>query len=662
MNLVTLASLSKQYGEHLLLDQVDLLINQGDRIGLIGPNGSGKTTLLRLIAGLDPPDGGERTIWGGVRVHYLAQEPDLQDDLSVLETLFRSDSPRMQLLLQYERASHSLLGNPQDAALQERLHHLSEEMDRMDGWSAEAHAKSILTRLGFQPLSRQDAVPLVPAPVSFDQTVGALSGGERKRLALARLLLDLNTDSRSQTASQVPGSGTDLLILDEPTNHIDVEAITWLENTLLGTSAAILMVTHDRYFLERVVNRIVELDRRKLVGYPGNYSKYLRLRQERKERLSAAEARRGAQLRRELDWLRRAPKARGTKAKARKARVAELQQIDRDLGESRLVITLATRRLGKKVLSARGLQHAYDRRTVLAVPEFALQRGQRIGILGPNGSGKTTFLEALVGHLEPDQGQVDWGPTVHLGYFDQQGSDLHEAVAAGGRVIQYIEDSAAVWTTGSGERIDAAQMLEWFQFPRAQHRARLSTLSGGERRRLHLLRSLARRPNVLLLDEPTNDLDLHTLQVLEEFLDRFAGCLIVVSHDRFLLDRNVDFLFQMESGTLRGPYPTPYETFRNLLRQELAEPMIPEKPAGGKRSQARSDRRTGLTYQEKREFQELQARIAEMEAQKSDLEGQMIASGRDYERLQELVRQLAALDGELDAALQRWLELADSLE
>ncbi|HNB54648.1 MAG TPA: ABC-F family ATP-binding cassette domain-containing protein, partial [Anaerolineales bacterium] len=350
MNLLTLQALTKQYSDRVLLDQVDMLINSGDRIGLIGPNGSGKTTLLRVLAGVEAPDEGSLNVWGGVRVQYLPQEPPLDDDLTVLETLFHSASPQMRLLFAYEHTTHALQQAPHDSALQNELIALSAEMDRTNGWIAEANGKAILTRLGLEE-------------TYFPQLVATLSGGERKRLALARALLD----------------PADLLILDEPTNHIDADAIAWLEQTLLTLPAALLMVTHDRYFLDRIANTIVELDRRKLISYPGNYTQYLELRAIRHENLAVAEVKRQNQLRRELEWLRRAPSARGTKQKARKQRVHELLQIQSDLGEDRVAMALAGRRIGKKVLQVEGLKKAFDDVTLFANVDFRLEPGDRIG-------------------------------------------------------------------------------------------------------------------------------------------------------------------------------------------------------------------------------------------------------------------------------------------
>jgi ABC transport system ATP-binding/permease protein len=626
MNLLTLENVSKQYSERLLLDRVNLMINEGERIGLIGVNGSGKSTLLRLIAGEEEPDTGSVTVWSHRRVEYLHQEPKLDESATVLDQLFRSDSPQMQLLRDYEWTAAQIQKDPHDAALQARLVELSTEMDRTGGWAAEANAKAILTRLGIE---------------DFDARVATLSGGQRKRVAMARALIDR----------------ADLLILDEPTNHIDAETVAWLEEYLLTTPGALLMVTHDRYFLDRVVNRIVELDRRQLVSYPGNYSQYLELRDVRHEQLAAEEQKRRKLLKRELEWVRRAPAARSTKQKARKDRVEELQKIEYDSGENTVSMTLATQRLGSKVLTARGLTKAFDDNIVVKGVDFKLEPGDRIGILGPNGAGKSTFLDMLAGKLEPDAGILEWGETVQIGYYDQESEDLDDRK----RLIEFIEEEAPLIRTKDGERVEAAQMLEWFLFPRPMQWGRIGGLSGGERRRLYLLRTLVHRPNVLLLDEPTNDLDIQTLTVLEEFLDYFGGCLIVVSHDRYFLDRTVDFIIPFEDGKLGKRYPSPYITYRQLKEADEAAvvpatiKVTPPKNENGRPSSAA--RR--LSWREERELEQLETQIETWEAEKAEIQQAINASGSNYARIQKLAEQLETIDASLETALERWTELAE---
>ncbi len=626
MNLITLENLGKQYSERALFEDANLLINQGDRIGLIGVNGSGKTTLLRILAGLESADDGQVTVWGGVRIQYLAQEPQLNDSFTVLEQLFHSDSPQIMLLRQYETTSWLLQQNPSNSKLQSQLISLADEMDRTAGWAAEANAKAILTRLGI---------------TEFGALIGTLSGGQRKRVALARALID----------------PADLLILDEPTNHIDADTIAWLEEYLLSVPNALLMVTHDRYFLDRVVNRIVEINRRQLVSYPVNYTHYLEMQAARQEQLATAEEKRRKFLQRELAWIHRSPMARGTKQKARKQRVAELQKIHYDRGDERVVMALASRRLGKKVLEAQGLSKSYGANHLFQDVNLSLTPGERIGIIGPNGVGKTTLLDILTGHVESDAGTVVWGETVQIGYYDQLSRDLDED----SRVLDFIAEKTALIRTPDGERVDAAQVLEWFLFTRPQQQAKISTLSGGERRRLYLLSVLATQPNVLLLDEPTNDLDIETLAVLESFLDQFVGCVIAVSHDRYFLDRTVDFLAAFENGRFSSRYPAPYSTYQQLRQQEMTPaPSATRKTAAPPAT--KPDRPRKLTWQEKRELVDLEEKIAALEKEKAELETAVNHTGSDYEKLQTLAARLQEITISLDHNLARWLELSEIAE
>ena len=625
MNLLTIENLSKQYSERQLLEGAHLLINIGDRIGLIGVNGSGKSTLLRLIAGEETPDSGNINTWGHVRIEYLAQEPPLDDTRTVLETIFYSDSPQMQLLRDYEEVSDALQHNPEQGELQARLLAISAQMDHSNGWAAEANAKTILTQLGI---------------TNFSSKVATLSGGQRKRVALARALIDR----------------ADLLILDEPTNHIDAETVTWLEDYLATTPGALLMVTHDRYFLDRVVNRIVELDRRQLVAYNGNYTKYLEDREQRHLQLAVAEQKRQNLIRRELEWLRRGAMARGTKQKARKQRAEELIKLRYDSGEDRVAITLAGRRLGSQVLTAKGLTKAYDGKNVLDGIDLLLEPGDRIGLLGPNGAGKSTLLDLLADKQAPDKGTIRWGDTVQLAYYDQHAADLDESM----RLIEFIENEAPLIRTKDGEKVEAAQMLEWFLFPRNMQYGRIGSLSGGERRRLYLLRTLIHQPNVLILDEPTNDLDIQTLGVLEEFLDYFQGCLVVVSHDRSFLDRTVDFLLAVEDGKLGPRYPTPYSTFVRL-RQEAAAPTDAKAakaaPATPNKAPPTSARK--LSWKEQRELDGLEAQIAALETQKAELVTSLQELGDDYQKMQRLSATIETIDSQLETVLVRWYELAE---
>ncbi len=624
MNLVTLERITKQYGERVLLNNAELRINTGEKIGLLGRNGSGKTTLLRLIAGLEGPDRGDVTIWGKVRVRYLAQMPDLDDELTVLETVYQSDAPLMLLLQAYEAASLALQASPADVALQEKLIQLSERMEREGGWTAEAEAKSILTELGI---------------TQFQAKVGTLSGGQRRRVALAQVLID-------------PG---DVLILDEPTNHIDADTVAWLEPFLQKMTASLLMVTHDRYFLQRVANRIVELDRQELISYVGSYSDYLEARAEREAQLLQQEEKRQVQLRRELAWLRRGAQARSTKQKARKQRIEEMRNIRYDKADDKVALTLAGRRLGKRVLEASGLSKAFGDNVLFRDLDFELLPGERIGVLGPNGAGKSTFLNVLSGRLASDSGELSWGTTVELGYFDQQSEELigRESETLG----EYIENIAPVMKTKDGERVTAPQMLEWFLFPRGEQRNQIGTLSGGEKRRLYLLRVLAMQPNVLFLDEPTNDLDIQTLTVLEQFLDHFTGTLVVISHDRYFLDRNVDFITSFEDGVVGTRYPSPYRP-RTQQKEEKKEKREESRE---KRSEQK-DKPRKLSWKEQKELEGLDEEMPRLEERVAELEGAINEAGADYQRLAELSAELEATNLQLESVMERWLELSEIAE
>ncbi len=628
MNLVSLEGVSKQYSERLLLQTANLRINAGDRIGLIGINGSGKTTLLRLIAGLEQPDEGRLEVWGDVHIEYLPQDPHLESELTVLDYLFAGHSTQLRLLGDYQEASRQLLQEPSSAYWQEQLVQLTAELDRTGSWSAEANAKAILTRLGIH---------------DFDARLDTLSGGQAKRVALARALIDR----------------ADLLILDEPTNHIDADTIDWLEGYLTTVPRALLMVTHDRYFLGRVVNRIVELDRRELVSYPGNYQRYLELRTRRDETLAAAEQKRQSLLRRELEWLRRGVMARSTKQKARKQRIQEVQQIRYDRGNERVAMALAGRRLGKKVLEAQALSKAYGDLKLFEQVNFDLVPGDRIGVIGPNGVGKSTLLDVLAGVTNPDTGTINWGSTTQLGYYDQLSRGLDDS----SRVIDFINDKAPLIRTEDSHRVEAAQMLEWFLFPRPQQQTYIGSLSGGERRRLYLLWVLVHQPNVLFLDEPTNDLDIQTLNVLEQFLDHFRGCLVVVSHDRYFLDRNVDFLATFESGGLSSRYPGPYSNYQRRRAERQLEASQKKLPAQKKKQMPpKQTTRRGprkLTWKETRELEALENQIATLEAEKTQLEQTINQTGADYQSLQTLAVQLQSLEEKLEEKMGRWLELSE---
>ena len=644
MNILSVESITKQYAERPLLDGISFGIEAGERIGVVGVNGSGKTTLLRIVAGIEPPDSGRVSFARDRRMAYLPQNPALEGDGSdeasgrgptVIEQVFRGDAPGMRLLRTYEQASAALARSPTDPSLQERVATLVAEMDAAGAWTIENDARSILTRLGIADLSAR---------------VGDLSGGLRKRVAMAAALI----------------SPADLLILDEPTNQIDTETIAWLETFLARSSAALLLVTHDRYFLDRVVGRIVELDGGQLYSYPGNYAHFLELKAERAAQQASDEARRQTILRKELAWLRHGAQARTTKQQARIGRIAELQEAAPDAPRGELEVSVASRRLGKKVIELKGVRKSYGDHMLIRDLDLSIAPRDRLGIIGPNGSGKTTLLNLIAGRVAPDAGAIDVGMTVHMAYYDQESAGLDESQ----RVIDYIKEGAELTRTGEGALVSAAQMLERFLFPPAMHYALIAKLSGGERRRLYLLRTLMAAPNVLLLDEPTNDLDIQTLAVLEDYLDEpvsrrdegFAGALIVVSHDRYFLDRTVGRLLAFERGAI-VEYPGAYSHYAQVVARRAAEessaaerarprPPAPDAPARPRK----------LTFKEARELEALERRIGELEAEQASLAAQVNDEAGDYQKLLRLSAELERVGAALDGAMERWAELAEIAE
>jgi len=634
MNIVSLESISKQFADRPLFEQVTLGIEAGEHIGLVGVNGSGKTTLLRIVAGAEQPDMGRMTMMRGLRVAYLPQNPQLDPDLTVIEQIFRGDTPEIGLLRAYEQAAAALAAAPGDQRLQDAVAELVTQMDLAGAWALENDARTTLSKLGIGALAAR---------------VGDLSGGQRKRVAMASSLI-------------VPA---DLLILDEPTNHIDIDTIDWLERFLARSTSALLLVTHDRYFLDRVVGRIIELDRGKLYSYPANYSKFLELKAERAEKQSADEARRQTILRKELAWLRRGAQARTTKQQARIERIGALQSDAPDAPRGALQISIESRRIGKRVIELQSVGKRFGERTLIRDLTLSIGPRDRLGIIGPNGSGKTTLLNMIAGRATPNTGTITIGETVHLAYYDQESAELDESQ----RAIDYIREGAELIRTGEGATITAAQMLERFLFAPAAHYTPIAKLSGGERRRLYLLRKLMAAPNVLLLDEPTNDLDIQTLAVLEDYLDDFAGALVVVSHDRYFLDRTAERLLAFEGDGRVREYPGNYsayvETRLQIARSDVEMPNAapPEqKRSNDQRSNVPAQKPRKLSFREARELQELEIKIAALEDEQAAFQAQINAAGSDYQALIRLTGELERISAALEAAFERWSELAEIAE
>jgi ATP-binding cassette subfamily F protein uup len=630
MVILSLESIAKQYADRPLLDGITLAVEGGERIGVVGVNGSGKTTLLRIAAGAETPDDGRISRARDLRLAYLPQNPALDGELTVIEQIFRGDTPEMRLLRDYEQVAEALAQAPGQAALQEQVAALVARMDAADAWALENDARTILSRLGIADLT--------------GRRIAELSGGQRKRVAMAAALV----------------APADLLILDEPTNHIDVTTVAWLESFLMRTTAALLLVTHDRYFLDRVVGRIVELDAGKLYSYTGNYGRFLEQKADRASQQAVDEARRQTILKKELIWLRRGAQARTTKQQARIDRIAAMQAAAPEAARGELELLSVSRRLGKRVIELKGVGKGYEGRTLIHDLSLTIAPRDRLGIIGPNGSGKTTLLNLIAGRAQPETGAIDIGVTVHIAYYDQESAGLDEAQ----RVIDYVREGAELVQTTQGSLVSAAQMLERFLFPSAAHYTPIGRLSGGERRRLYLLRTLMAAPNVLLLDEPTNDLDIQTLAVLEDYLDDFAGALIVVSHDRYFLDRTAEHLLAFEGDGQVVEYPGSYSYYAEVIAERATDEVAPaERPKPHVVPQSAPARPRKLSFKEQRELLELESRIAKLEASQTDLAARVnAAAGGDYQALRRLTADLERVGGELEAAVERWAELAEIAE
>jgi len=640
---MTVEHISKSYGEKVLFEDASFGMADQDKIGIIGVNGTGKSTFLRVIAGLEPPDEGQISIGNSVRVRYLAQNPDFDPGMTVLQQVFQGQDPQMKIVRDYTETMERVELNPSDESLQQKLLKLNQEMDALQAWQLESEAKTILSKLGIS---------------SFDALMGTLSGGQRKRVALASALIQ----------------PCELLILDEPTNHIDNDSVAWLEQYLQKRRGALLMITHDRYFLDRVANVMLELDQGRLYRYEANYSAFLELKAQREEREAASEQKRQNLLRTELAWIRRGAKARSTKQKARIERFEALKDQKGPQRAGNVDMAALSTRLGRKILEIEHLAKKAGDRTLIRDLSYIAVPGDRVGIVGPNGSGKSTLLNLIAGRLEPDEGEIVLGPTVKLGYFTQE----HQEMDGNMRVIEYIKEGAEVIRTDDGSQITASQMLERFLFPPAMQWTPISKLSGGEKRRLYLLRVLMSAPNVLLLDEPTNDLDIQTLSVLEDYLDDFPGVVFVVSHDRFFLDRTVEKIMAFEGeGAIRvhvGAY-TEYAEWmsKNVPSAAGGSPADGPKKAGASQEAAQSSaqakeaprEKLKFSYKEQREFEQIDGLIEACEQKLEGIQKEMEAAFSDSARLQELLQAQQEAEQELEHLMDRWTylnELAEKIE
>lgn len=620
MNLLSGENISKSYSEKILFKEISISINEGEKVGLIGINGTGKSTLLKIIGGIETSDTGKIIYKNGIKIEYLDQTPHFEEGTTVLQQVFKGTSPLMQLLREYEDILDKVSKNP-DPQLEKELIFLTQKMDAMDAWTVEAEGKNILTRLGI---------------CDFNEDVSKLSGGQRKRVAMASILI----------------SPADLLILDEPTNHIDNDTVDWLEKYLQKSKGALLMVTHDRYFLDRVANRIVELDRGRLFSYQANYTKYLEMKLEREEMEESSQRKRERLIQSELKWIKRGAKARTTKQKARIDRFEKLvEQKDPEVNKD-IEIQAGASRLGRKIIELSNIGKSYPGKEIIKDFSYIVKRDDRIGIIGPNGSGKSTLMKIAAGRLEPDKGQVSTGETVKIGFFSQENEDMNEGL----RVIEYIREIAEFLKTEDG-LISASQMLERFLFPPEVQWTQISKLSGGEKRRLYLLNILMGAPNVLMLDEPTNDLDIKTLTILEGYLDEFPGAVIVVSHDRYFLDRIVEGIFSFEGGEI-VKYVGNYQDYAEAVKErEVSLGSQEDKNKPSEKVYNKREKTLKFSYKEQKEFEQIDDIIGGLEEEIKKVDISMEASASDYKKLQVLLEEKEKLEKRLEEAMDRWVYL-----
>ena len=633
MNLLSTESLSKAYGEKKLFDKVAFGIDDSDKIGLIGINGTGKTSFLKVIAGIDEADAGSFIKSSNLKIEYLAQNPDFDFEITILEQVFEGSSPLMVLLREYENVSSSLEKNPSDTKLQMRLMELNAKMDLNEAWQIEREAKTVLMKLGI---------------MEFDKKIGELSGGQRKRVAMAGALI----------------RPCDLLILDEPTNHIDNETITYLEDYLSNRKGALLMVTHDRYFLDRVVNKIWELDEGKLYAYQGAYTKFLELKAQREADDKRIQEKKQSLYKSELAWMRKGVEARRTKQKARKDRFKILEtEIDKSSDE-KLDISVAGKRLGRKIIEINDISKSFGDKVVLKNFTYTVLKGDRIGIVGNNGEGKSSLLNAIAKKLDLDSGTIEIGETIKIGYYSQENIDMDTSL----RVIEYIKNKAEYIETSDGTKITAAMMLEKFLFTGDMQWSFISKLSGGERRRLYLLSVLMEGPNVLLLDEPTNDLDIQTLAILEDYIDEFNGPVITVSHDRYFLDKIADKIFAFEGdGNIEisfGDYTDYSEKKKQTIEDIASETVKALLKDKDKSSEAKPKAKTKFSYKEQQEFDTIDEKIEQTETKLAQIKIDMEKNAADFVKLAELTKEEERLNSLLEELMERWAylnELAEEL-
>lgn len=634
MNYLSVENLSKAFGERKLFSKISFGISQGQKIALVGINGAGKSTLMKIIMGLEIPDTGQVAINQSVKIAYVHQNPVFDANLSIYQTIF--DQSNSEVLKVIEDYHNAMLDSELGIDNSDQMSKLFEKMDALQAWDFEYQVKEVLGKLGLP---------------DTDLPVGNLSGGQRKRVALAKAILEK----------------PDLLLLDEPTNHLDLETIEWLEDYLAKANLSIFMVTHDRYFLEKVTNEILELDQGKIHRYQGNYGYFLDKKAERMQ-IEDIEIEKAKSLyKKELDWIRRQPKARGTKAKYRVDAFEETKEKAFTKREERdIELSVSTQRLGNKILEIDKISKAYGDKTLIRDFSYIFKKKDRIGIVGPNGAGKTTFLQMITGLIQPDSGKISVGQTTAFGYYRQEEDRFDEEK----RLIDVVKEVAEVVTLDKGQTITVSQFLTQFGFPPKQQFTPIAKMSGGERRRLQLLMVLIKNPNFLILDEPTNDLDLMTLNILEEFLDTFPGCLIIVSHDRYFMDRLVEHLFVFEGEGKIKDFPGNYTDFREW-EKETEDRRTKTEDAGQQKAEVKSGKsETSLTkveaapkvkasFKQKQEFKKINESIAKLEGEKATITDQIAAGTSDVNQLLNWTNRLQAIDGELEELELAWLELSE---
>jgi ABC transport system ATP-binding/permease protein len=620
LNLLSAEQVSKAFNDKWLFKDISLGISQGEKFAFVGNNGVGKTTLLRILTGEIQPDNGKVSVRQGTRVGYLTQQPTVDENLTVKDILFNESNEIARVVKEYEDCIH----HPDTSA--ERMQAVLEKMEELKAWDYEAKVHEVIGKLG------------VP---DIDKKFGELSGGQKKRIFLAQLLL------------QEP----DLIIMDEPTNHLDLSAIEWLENYLQGTSITLIMVTHDRYFLDSVATEIIELDRGQLYRYKGNYAYFLEKKAEREEILKAEVTKARNLLKKELDWMRRQPKARGTKAKYRIEAFYDLQEkASQDLRKDKLELDIKEARQGGKILEVEKISKSFGDQTIVDNFSYVFKKKDRIGVVGKNGIGKSTFLDMLTGRIKPDRGEVIPGVTTKFGYFTQEAIQLNP----NNRLIEEVKAIAEFITLSDGSQVSASKFLDTFLFPPEKQYNYINKLSGGEKKRLQLLKLLVTNPNFLILDEPTNDFDIDTLNVLEDFLEKFNGCLLLVSHDRYFMDHLVDQLFIFEGDGKIRLFNGNYTDYRDWVEEQDAMETIQQ--SAPKEPEVKSDKsgsKKKASFKEKQEYENLQSEIQKLEQQKSALEAQLTSGVSDHQQLQSWASDIQKLSSMIDAKTMRWLELSE---